>query len=477
MSFSRAFAKNAVFKGLGEVIIRLLSFAFVVLVARVVGDESFGIINFAFSFSLLFVVIVDFGLNPLLIRDAAKDPAQTRNLFFNLLLMKLVLATLFFFTVLIGVRWAASDAATVRVVLWMALFVMLNSFTEFINSVFHAHQKMQYEALVMSLQKLGLLLFGIGALQAGLGIQGVAMAYVAAGALGVLLAAGLLLKGRFLPGAWKWDITFFKYVWQQALPLTVTTLFINLYFRIDMTLLAKLRSSAEVGWYGAAHKCIEVLMVIPAVLVIAAFPGFSKLFRENREQLIRANTKVIKLLLLLGAPIAGGAWVVANPLMILIFGEAYAPSGAALGWLALALCMIFLNYALSYLLISCERQMVNAVVSGIAVIVSIGANLLLIPRIGHVGAAMAAVVTEVFLFVAYLTAVHRLLFPVPVFKMVLRVLVSVGLMLSVIVWMRELNVFLVLATAAGVYTVAIFGTRAIEKDDLELFVRMFKRKV
>jgi len=97
MSFSRAFAKNAVFKGLGEVIIRLLSFAFVVLVARVVGDESFGIINFAFSFSLLFVVIVDFGLNPLLIRDAAKDPAQTRNLFFNLLLMKLVLATLFFF--------------------------------------------------------------------------------------------------------------------------------------------------------------------------------------------------------------------------------------------------------------------------------------------------------------------------------------------------------------------------------------------
>jgi O-antigen/teichoic acid export membrane protein len=475
MTVARSFAKNVFFKGIGEIFIRLLSFAFIVLVARTVGDEQFGVLNFAFSFALLFVVIVDFGLNPLLVRDGAKHIEQTANFFFNLLIIKLGLTVIFCGVFFIGLHILAPQASMMPIAYAMAGFVMLNSFAEFINTVFHAHQKMQFEAAVMTLQKMALLGLGLLALSLGWGVFGIALAYVVAAGLSVLIGIGILWRGSFLQGTWKLEMSFMRYALRQALPLTLTTLFINLYFRIDMTLLTKFRTAEEVGWYGAAHKCIEVLMVVPAILVVAAFPGMSKLFQENRKTLIRAATKLLRLLLLLGLPIAGGAILIANPLVLIIFGKEYAAAGSALSWLAVALCCIFVNYALSYLLISGGKQKVNAVVSGLAVLVSIGSNLLLIPRLGYLGAAISATITEVFLLAAYAISVKRLLFSIPVGMSLLRIALATAGMMVVVWFLRESNPVVSISTGVVIYILGIWLFRAIEKDDVDLLQRIFKR--
>ncbi len=475
MSFTRTFAKNVFFKGGGEIVIRLLSFAFIVMVARVLGDEDFGVLNFAMSFALLFVVVVDFGFNPLLVRDAAREPGRIANLFFNLFIVKLILGLLFLLAVTIGLQLLAPSPAMRRAGYWLAAFVMLNSFTEFINAVFHAHQRMQYEAATLTLQKLGLLVFGLLALSLGLGVFGVAAAYVAAGAVGLLVAVVVLWRGKFLLGEWKFNPAILKYAFRQALPLTLTTLFINLYFRIDMTLLAKFRPAAEVGWYGAAHKCIEVLMVVPAVLVVASFPGFSKLYFEDREKLTRAARQVLRLLLLLGLPLAGGAALVGRPLMATVFGPDFAAAGPALGWLALALSFIFLNYALSYLLITGEKQVVNALVSGLAVIVSVSANLLLIPRYGYLGAAGAAVITELFLLAAYAWAVQRWLFRLSLWPALLRTGLAVSAMMLVVWPLRGQFPLISILAGMVVYALAAWLFKAVGPEDLRILRRVFQQ--
>jgi len=474
MTIARSFAKNAFFKGLGELIIRLLSFAFIVLVARAVGDDDFGALNFAYSFALLFVVIVDFGLNPLLVRDAARNLSQTAHIFFNLLIIKTGLALLFGVAVFIGLQIVSPVPPMRQLAYGMAGFVMLNSFTEFINAIFHAHQRMQYEAAVMSLQKMALLIFGLLTLWLGQGVYGVAAAYLAAGGVGALVGLSILWKGGFLKGSWKIDYSFLRYACRQALPLTLTTLFINLYFRIDMTLLAKFRPAAEVGWYGAAHKCIEVLMVVPAVLVVASFPGFSKLFIEDRQKLARAALKVLRLLLMLGMPLAGGAILVARPLMKMMFGAEFAPAGTALGWLAVALCFIFLNYALSYLLISGEKQKVNAMISGIAVGISIGANLFFIPRHGYVGAAVSAVITELFLLAAYFFSVNHLLFKIPLQKSLIRIAFATGIMMLAVGFLPDMHPLVSILVGMLVYAGAIWTVKAIEPEDLDILRRVCK---
>ncbi|MCK5218802.1 flippase [bacterium] len=475
MNLAQTFARNVFFKGLGEIFIRLVSFAFVVLVARSLGGSDFGVLNFAYSFALLFVVVIDFGLNPLLVRDAAREPARLPHIFYNFLIVKTVLALLFGVAVLVGLSIVAPEPAMRRAAYWLAAFVMLNSFTEFCNTVFHARQQMQFEAAVMVFQKLALLGFGLLALGLGWGLYGVAGAYVAAGGCGLAIALGILIHAGFIKGSWKPDFGFLKYIWRQALPLTLTTLFVSLYFRIDMTILSKLRPAEELGWYGAAHKCVEVFMVIPAILVIAAFPGFSKLFLEDRRKLAEASVKVIRILMILGIPLAGGMVVLARPLMILIFGPAYAASGYALAWLSIAMCFIFLNYPLSYILICSERQKVNALVSGIAVIVSVGANLFLIPKFGYLGAAVSAVLTEIFLLAAYFLAVSRCLFPLPMLVPLVRVIAATGIMLVPVWFLRSMHPLIAVSTGIIVYLAAVWLMRAIQPEDINLLRRAVKR--
>lgn len=471
MTFIRAFAKNVVFKGAGEVLVRLLSFAFIVLVARTLGGADFGALNFAYSFPLLFVVIVDFGFNPLLIRDAARDPDRAGALFRHVLVLKLGLGLLFSGAMLIGLRLVAPSPLMRLCGYWLAGFVLLNSFTEMVNAVFNARQRMELEAGVMSLQKLALLGFGLAALALGLGVAGVAAAYTLAGAAGLAAAAWVLGRGKMLGGPTGWDLALFRYVLRQALPLTLTTLFVNLYFRIDMTLLAKLRPAAEVGWYGAAHKCIEVLMVVPAVLAVAAFPGWSQLYRADREQLGRAGRQLLRLLVLLGLPLAAGAAVLSEPLMVWLFGAAFAPAGVAFAWLAVTLSFIFLNYALSFLLISGERQAANAWGAGLAVIVSVAANLLLIPRFGHAGAAAAAAITEGFLLSAYAWAVQRWIFPLRLWGSLARTAAAAACMLAVVWLLRAQYPLVPVLAGMAAYAAAAWLFGAFGPEDLRLLKR------
>lgn len=468
-------ATNAFFKATGELAIRVLSFAFIVFVARVLGDSQFGMISFAYSFALLFVVIVDFGLNPLIVRDTARDLNQTASLFFNLLIIKMILGLCFLLAVVIGLWMIKPDPQVIQISYWLALFVMLNSFTEFICSVFHGHQKMQLEAAAMISQKIMLLLAGIMAISIGFGVLGVAMAYTAAGVVGLSVAVILLKKGQLLTQPWKFDRRILHYAFKQALPLTLTTLFINLYFRIDITLLTKLTDTTQVGWYSAAHKCIEVLMVIPTVLVVATFPGFSKLYHDNKEQLQRAAVKVLRLLLMLGLPIAVGSLLVGVPLMTMIFGKAFELSGHALGFLAIALCFIFLNYALSYILIAAEKQKVNAIVAGLAVLVSILCNLWLIPKEGYMGAALAAVITELFLFAAYYVMVNRLIFKLHWHKEVMKIVSAATVMGGVVFFFKNHTPLTSIPLGAVSYGIALWLFKAIGQEDIALIKRAVRK--
>lgn len=475
MSLMRSVAKNALFKGSGELAVRLLSFAFVVYVARALHPADFGVLNFAYSFPLLFIVIVDFGFNPLLIREANRRPEETSRLFHNLLVLKLALAGLYLVAVGVGTWGLAPGPAFQPVTLLLAGFMLLNSFTEYVNAVFQARQQMQLEAGIMAWQKLSLLGFGLLALGLGGGLFGVALAYLAAGLCGLAAAVVVLVRTRFVAGAWRLDLGLLRTGLREALPLTLTTLFINLYFRIDMTLLARMRPESEVGWYGAAHKCIEVLMLIPAVLVASAFPGLSQLQTSDPEHLRRAARQLLRSLLFLGLPLAAGGALLGRPLMVLCFGPEFAPAGAALGWLGAALALIFWNYPLSYLLIAAGRQRINALASGLAVVVGVAANLTLIPAYGYLGSAAAAVLTEAFLLAAYAWAVRRM-FRLQLGDAVWRT-AAATLVMAVLVWLlRAWTPVAVVLVGAAAYAGALVLLRAVTVEDLRLLTRLFTRR-
>jgi O-antigen/teichoic acid export membrane protein len=291
----------------------------------------------------------------------------------------------------------------------------------------------------------------------------------------VITAAWFLVKSKWLQGSWALDWKFIKYAWQEALPLTLTMLFVNVYFRIDITLLTRLRSAVEVGWYGAAHKCIEVLMIVPAILMAATFPGMARLHVENPEKLKSAVQILLRLLLLLACPMLAGAPFVAEPLMTLLFGQEFSPAGIDFVFLVIALGFIYFNFVFTFLLISARKQTINAILAAGAVVVCIAANLLLIPRYGHTGAALAASLTEGYLLLAYALASRPLLHGIRWLPDFARVSASALLMAGLLFLFKEQTIFIKLALAVAGYGLAVWLLGAIRKEDINLLQRAFSK--
>jgi len=72
ISTTRRIAKNSGALLTGIVISKLCSLTFFAIAARHIGPEGFGKYTFALSFTALFIVLGDLGLNTLAIREVAR---------------------------------------------------------------------------------------------------------------------------------------------------------------------------------------------------------------------------------------------------------------------------------------------------------------------------------------------------------------------------------------------------------------------
>jgi len=129
---------------------------------------------------------------------------------------------------------------------------------------------------------------------------------------------------------------------------------------------------------------------------------------RSRPELTRTTQLALKTLLGLAFPIAVGTTILAEPLIRLIAGESYLPHSAiALQILIWFLPFSFMNSLLQYVLIAVNQQrFITASFVG-ATAANAGLNLLLIPHLSYVGAAVTTILSEIVLLGAFLSAVRR----------------------------------------------------------------------
>ncbi|NVM04104.1 MAG: oligosaccharide flippase family protein, partial [Candidatus Helarchaeota archaeon] len=84
-------AKNSSVFFFGTVLDKLFSLIAIVLITRYLGEEEFGIFNYALVYISFFAVLIDFGTESILIREVSRNPDGGGILIGNNILMKLFL--------------------------------------------------------------------------------------------------------------------------------------------------------------------------------------------------------------------------------------------------------------------------------------------------------------------------------------------------------------------------------------------------
>ncbi len=443
--------KNTLVLVISAIITRLMGAVFAIFIIRYLGDINFGKYSYVLALSGILILITDFGLNTLVIREIARNKERLKQYINNIITLKILLS-MPYFLVLILLFFFTEQRDTRILLIIIGVYTIILSFDEFFKSVFRAYEKMEYEALTRTIEKVLWVVLVLVAINYNLGLIGIALAITLSILIGFLISSFIVIK-KFTKFSLVFDPKFLIYLLKESWPFLLTSIFVLIYFKIDTVMLSFMKNDAVVGWYNAAYKIIDALIIIPSIFMTAMYPVFSRY--KNKEKLKKIYLQSFRYLLLLALPITIGIFLLADKIILFLFTYNFFNSIAALKILIFASFLSFINYPIITILNSINKQKMGTLFTGIAALINIILNVLLIPTLSYVGAAFATVISELTFFVLSSLYLSKNGFSLP--KNILFKPLIITLLISFLIYyFRFMNLFLLITIIATIYFVLVY---------------------
>ena len=387
-ALTRRTARNAAVRAVAEVLGKIATLSWTVAAARMLPQQDFGAFSYALSLMLLASALPAWGFDPILIRRASSEPALLTRLHSEAIAWQSLLAVPTFLAVgLVASNSRPSpEAAVVLVLLLVAGIPELWSDTARASAA--ARQRQAGVATALVVQRLATAVLIILALVLGLGVVGMAAAFLAGTLLGWGAHAIALRRVdvvvRLDQLSWSGMREMLSGTWLVGL----SALVLIVLFRVDTVLLELFRGDQEVAAYAAAYRLLETGLFIAYAVNQAVLPVMSASTSGDRvsigfERGLAAAAAVY-------VPFAAVALVEAERIIDLFFGRTYAiQSAPVLRWLAPAAVLFAASYLGVSALLSRRRHAALLAAAVLAMMANIALNLILIPAHGGVGAAIA----------------------------------------------------------------------------------------
>jgi O-antigen/teichoic acid export membrane protein len=456
--------RNSVLVVGARAVAKLGVFIVVAFMLRYLKPEDYGRFAAMVVYVTLIGVIADLGMQTVFIRDAARDRQLFLRYLGNLISARLVLSGLALVVLAAVLRLISPPLFPYT----LAGFVLLvtTSYSSLLRAIFYIRGRLGYEAFAIVAEAIIVLLLVLYAIRAQAAWDAFLWCY-SAGYIFTSVFAILVLRLR-----WREPITIgfepalLRAVLLSGIPLALGFTITSIYAQVDVVLLQLFKGFTTVGWYSAANRYVDAVAWIPQTAMGAVFPALSLVAAGQRPQLAFAYEKSYKMLALLGLPLAVGIGVMAFPLLRLLAPNGhYDPAIPALQLLAPSVALLFVNNAFIYTLTAINRQLDFTRLSIATLAVNLALNLALIPLYGFVGAAAAASLTELALFLGGWWLLRRRDLPLSPVSSLLRVLASALVMGLVVFSFRSWPLIVVVPIGAMVYAISLVGFRALGAEE------------
>jgi O-antigen/teichoic acid export membrane protein len=478
MSKARKIAKNTLFLLVSQIISYILAFFYMIYIARYLGADGFGTLSFAIAFTGIFSVLADLGLNTLTVREIARDKSLTGKYFSNVVLMKIVLAVLTFGLMAVIINLLGYPQEVINVVYFVALYSILTAFYGIFNSIFQAYEEIEYQSIGQVISNVLMFAGVLIGIHYALNVLGFAFIFFISSVIS-LIYISLVYIWKFPPYKMQINWSFWKSTIKEALPFGLTGISGMVYTYIDSVMLSLFQGNEVVGWYNAAYRLILALLYIPITINITLFPSMSQFHISSKDSLNLITEKYFKLMVITGIPLGAGVTILADNIIILIFGYGYLQSIIVLQILIWTTVFTFIGAAFVRLLEATNRQLIVTKISAICVVVNILLNLILIPKFSYVGASISTVVTEIVLVGSIIKIGYKFGFGIPtktIKEILLKVIVSTMVMSLLIIYFKVLNLLILVPFAILAYFIVLYLIKGIDDVDRYLFKQIIKRR-
>lgn len=254
-----------------------------------------------------------------------------------------------------------------------------------------------------------------------------------------------------------------------GIPLGISGVLIIAYARIDQVIVYSFAGSRDAGLYGAAYGVLDQSHFIPISVLTTLTPIIAASWPADRARMLRTVRLSAELMAVASLGALAFAAAAATPLVRLIFGPQFADAGPALPVLGGAFVFICFGYLNGGLLTVLGLQGRLLRISLAALVLNLAGNLIFVPLIGFMGAAWMTLATEVLVFgLSSRVILKELELGLPAPGRLGRTASSAALLAAVLVGLRLLGAPLgvLVAVAALLYPALLFGLRALAPGDL-----------
>lgn len=461
---------------LSQFVSRILSFLLIIALARELGVKGFGIYSTAFAFVMIFMSFADLGTRELIIREIARNHNATSHYLRKVTVLRTG-SGIFIFVMLMGAGFALGyDSTTITTAGLIGFSKVIDNIGQIFSALLAGLERMGYSEGVQVVERLLTTGISLSLIYSGYGVIPVAGTFIV-GSIGKLVMSIYLYRrvrnrlnlDRF-NGDWI-DIAFWFSLLRESWPFLIGSFLAVIVFDIDKVMISVMIGESETGLYNSAYRLMSATGIISGSFASAIYPTLSRLYTSdnNDETYGRMLDTGVKYMLAISIPLGAGTVITADEILITLFGSSYYKSILVLQILIWAQVGIFLSRVLTTVVKTINKQHYNALNAGIAAVVNIILNFLLIPAFGINGAALATVLTGVCVLVLELYWVHRF-YRLPNFSKLPNVLTSTAIM-GIIVWRLDyLNMPIYILVLVGVisYTICIYYLNVIDEQDIRI---------
>lgn len=382
--------KNYLYLAGAEMASKVITFAAIAFLARVVGPAAYGYFEFAAAALFCAGLIVDQGLGPYGAREIAKAPGRTNTLLWQIVALRFGLALLATGAVL-GFAFAFEHPPVVTQLLLIYAFDLL-LMPLLLQWVFQGHDEM---GTVAALQVIRQTLFGLVIFAFVREASQVWFVAVAEG-VGVAGAAvyGIIVYVRRFGFAWERHFSIPFQVLRESIPIGLAQIFWVVRMYGATLLVGLIAPPQEVGYFGAGLRIFVALHAFIYLYFFNLLPTLARTWQARDasfEKLVARHLRHIAWLCVLVVPL----WIVTAPFVITAaYGADFAPAAGVLQWLGIAFGAAWIDGHYRFGLIAAGQQKAEMQAQLLGAVAAIVLIPVLYTRAGLNGTGLALVLAE-----------------------------------------------------------------------------------
>jgi O-antigen/teichoic acid export membrane protein len=403
--------KNTFWLGFGTALSKIIRAVTVIYAARILGVSGYGIFSYALGVATFFTIFSDIGLSPLFVRELSavksekergrleSNNYEQREYFSNIFLLKIILLLItILMVVFIAPLFTTINEARALLPI-AALLLAADSLRGFMVSFSRSENRMEIEALITILTEVfitGLSLFVLFKFPSD---KNLLIAYSTGSAIGMLISVWIFREQlkKYLVKLRGFNHKILMRIFSFSWPFAILGLFSPFMLNIDIIIVSWFRPVSDLGFYAAAQKPILLLYGIPGFLATSVFPIIVNLIKKNESQKLKVLLeKSIQATMVIAIPMLIGGIILAEEIIILLFGNQYIGATLAFQLLLFTFIFVFPGSIIENVIFAFNQQRIFLISIIGGSLINVVFDLLLIPPYGIAGSAVATILSLLF---------------------------------------------------------------------------------